>query len=119
MRIKYEKTTWEDNKTPVNATNMNKIENALENLYNLALSPSDFATNSQIKPVITDRGDISLSFNGIVLREVETKPERRDSEGTPGDFYIERERMFGVYICLSPNFWMFFSDSWNVEENEP
>ena len=114
MRIKYNKTNWVDNETPVNAENMNKIETALENLYNLAVSPSDFSTNSQIKPTITD-GNISLDFNGLVLREVNTKPKRRDSEGTPGDFYIENERMFGLYICLYPNFWLFFHDNFPGE----
>jgi hypothetical protein len=116
VRIKYNKTNWVDNETPVNAENMNKIETALENLYNLAVSPSDFSTNSQIKPTITD-GNISLDFNGLVLREVTTRPARRDSEGTPGDFYIEKERMFGMYICVSPNFWLFLHDDFNFPED--
>ena len=42
MRIKYNKTNWVDNETPVNAENMNKIETALENLYNLAVSRQIF-----------------------------------------------------------------------------
>ena len=114
MKIRYNKTNWVNNETPVNADNMNKIETGLENLYNLTLSPSDFSTNSQIKPTITD-GNISLDFNGIVLREVTTKPEKRNSEGTPGDFYIEKERMFGIYICLFPNFWLFLNDNFQWE----
>lgn len=105
MRIKYNKTNWVDNETPVNAENMNKIETALENLYNLAVSPSDFSTNSQIKPTITD-GNISLDFNGIVLREVDEKPMSWNSKGTPGDFYVESDRVNNIYICLKPNWWL-------------
>jgi len=105
MRIRYDKTTWVDNETPVNANNMNKIENALETLYNLSLSPADFDTNSQIKPTITD-GNISLDFNGIVLREVDEKPASSNSKGTPGDFYIEVDKINLIYICLKPNWWL-------------
>lgn len=105
MRIKYDKTNWINNETPVNADNMNKIETAIENLYNLALSPSDFSTNSQIKPTITD-GNISLDFNGIVLREVEEKPKSPYSHGIPGDFYLDLERINLIYICFKPNFWL-------------
>jgi hypothetical protein len=105
VRIKYNKTNWVDNETPVNAENMNKIETALENLYNLAVSPSDFSTNSQIKPTITD-GNISLDFNGFVLREVNQKPETSYSDGTPGDFYLEHNTF---YLCIRSNFWLSFN----------
>ena len=30
----YQKTKWVDNKTPVNAKNLNKIEDAISDLYN-------------------------------------------------------------------------------------
>ena len=109
MKIRYDKTTWVDNETPVNASNMNKIENALENLYNLALSPSDFATNSQIKPTLDGSGDIKLSFDGIVLKEINTKPQSYMSKGNPGEFYIEEGREdFNLYICLKNDLWMYF-----------
>ena len=104
MKIKYDKTTWVDNETPVNASNMNKIENALETLYNLSLSPSDFNTNSQIKPTVND-GEITLSFNGIVLKEVTEKPTHTDDKGTLGDFYIDNENK-KLYLCLKDNNWI-------------
>lgn len=118
MKIKYNKTTWVDNETPVSAANMNKIENALETLYNLSLSPSDFNTNSQIKPTVND-GEISLSFNGIVLREVLEKPTHTDDTGTLGDYYIDFENK-KLYICLRNNTWIrinfnFFSGDEDID----
>lgn len=104
MRIKYDKTTWVDNETPVNANNLNKIENALETLYNLSLSPSDFNTNSQIKPTVND-GEITLSFDGFVLRETREKPEQTESNGTAGDFYLDQENN-KFYLCIRNNFWI-------------
>ena len=41
MKNSYIKTTWIDNKTPVNAANLNKIESALSDLYTNALSSSE------------------------------------------------------------------------------
>ena len=108
MKIKYDKTTWVDNETPVNATNMNKIENALETLYNLSLSPSDFNTNSQIKPTINDEGYITLSFDGFVLKEVTEKPENHTSEGKAGEFYVDENNQM-IYLCLRDNFWISLS----------
>lgn len=107
MRIKYDKTTWVDNETPVSASNMNKIENALETLYNLSLSPSDFNTNSQIKPVIDNDGYVKLSFDGFILKEVTEKPETHTSEGKAGDFYIDRDEEI-LLLCLRDNFWIMF-----------
>ena len=41
MKNNYIKTTWIDNKTPVNAANLNKIESALYDIYTNALSTSE------------------------------------------------------------------------------
>lgn len=109
MRIKYNKTNWVDNETPVNAENMNKIETALENLYTLTLSLSDFATNSQIKPALTENG-VYLNFDGIILREVFVRPSSSSSIGSPGDFYLESDDTsnYVLYFCIRSNFWLCF-----------
>ena len=37
MTREYEKTNWVCHQTPVNATNLNKIEDAIEELYNTSI----------------------------------------------------------------------------------
>ena len=41
MKKSYTKTIWTDSKTPVNSTNLGKIESALEYLYTNAFDSSD------------------------------------------------------------------------------
>ena len=41
MKSIYLKTTWIDNRTPVNAANLNNIERGIESLFNNAVSPSE------------------------------------------------------------------------------
>ena len=45
----YIKTTWIDNKTPVNAANLNKIESAISDLYTNAISPSELLEGDGIR----------------------------------------------------------------------
>lgn len=49
MKNSYIKTTWIDNKTPVNAANLNKIESALSDLYTNALSSSELLEGDGIR----------------------------------------------------------------------
>ena len=49
MKNNYIKTTWIDNKTPVNAANLNKIENAISDLYTNAISPSEILEGDGIR----------------------------------------------------------------------
>ena len=49
MKNSYIKTTWIDNKTPVNAANLNKIESALSDLYTNALSSSEILEGDGIR----------------------------------------------------------------------
>lgn len=49
MKNSYIKTTWIDNKTPVNAANLNKIESALSDLYTNSLSSSELLEGDGIR----------------------------------------------------------------------
>lgn len=51
MKNTYIKTTWIDNKTPVNAANLNKIESALSDLYSNAISPSEILEGDGVRIV--------------------------------------------------------------------
>lgn len=49
MINKYIKTTWIDNKTPVNAANLNHIETAISDLYANAISSSEIIEGDGIR----------------------------------------------------------------------
>lgn len=68
MKNIYIKTTWVDNGTPVNAANLNKIENAISDLYNSALSSSDIVQGDGIKISTTSNKKLELSVSESVLR---------------------------------------------------
>lgn len=55
----YKKTKWVDNETPVNAANLNKIENAIQNITETAISPSDFIEGEGIQ-INTSCGKVEI-----------------------------------------------------------
>ncbi len=67
MRNIYVKTTWVDNKTPVNAANLNKIENAIVDLYQNALSVSDFSEGNGVNLNITEDKKLQISVSKDVV----------------------------------------------------
>lgn len=67
MKNIYIKTTWVDNKTPVNAANLNKIENAILDLYQNALSVSDFSEGNGINLNITEDKKLQVSVSNDVI----------------------------------------------------
>jgi hypothetical protein len=48
MKTVYFKTKWVDNKTPVNAANLNNIENGLETLFNTSISNAEIIAGDGI-----------------------------------------------------------------------
>jgi hypothetical protein len=69
MKKSYTKTIWTDSKTPVNSTNLGKIESALEYLYTNAFDSSDLIQGDGIKietPSGTTNKKISLDTSGLV-----------------------------------------------------
>ena len=68
MKSVYVKTQWIDNKTPVNAANLNKIENALHTLYSNSLGYSDIKEGEGIKVEVTADKEVKISTSPQVLK---------------------------------------------------
>lgn len=64
MKKSYTKTKWIDNKTPVNAQNLNKIENALSEVYEKAMESSD----------LVEGNGIVINTDGNGRKEISTAP---------------------------------------------
>lgn len=99
MKTTYNKTIWEDNKTPVNATNLNNIENGISGLYSNALGLSELIEGDGIEIKNAENG---VTF-GLSFRAVDTRPESSDSSGHIGDYYLDDQFIF---FCISPNNWI-------------
>lgn len=99
MKTNYSKTNWVNNSTPVNADNLNNIENGIYNLYSNALSLSDLMNGDGIEINGTEDG-VSI---GLKFRKVDTKPESSTASGNVGDFYMDEEFIF---FCIFPNKWI-------------
>ena len=99
MKTTYNKTQWVDNSTPVNAENLNNIENGISNLYSNAIGLSELIEGDGIEIKNTNSG---VSF-GLSFRMVDTKPESSSSNGNVGDYYLDEQFL---YFCISPNNWI-------------
>ena len=106
MKTTYNKTQWVDNSTPVNAENLNNIENGISGLYSNALGLSELIEGDGIEIKNTENG---VSF-GLNLSEIDTMPESSDSRGNVGDFYMDGEYF---YFCITPDRWIKF----RIDEN--
>lgn len=62
MKNSYSKTKWVDNKTPVNAQNLNKIEDAIGDIYTNALDYDDLVPGEGIEMNVTDEGKKEISI---------------------------------------------------------
>ena len=101
MKSTYTKTAWVDNKTPINAQRLNNIENGISTLFTNALSASDIIGDG-IKVETTEDG---LMISGLLLSMIEERPESSTSEGTQGEYYLDREEN-ALYFCLFNNYWI-------------
>lgn len=68
MKNNYIKTTWVDNKTPVNAANMNHIESAISDLYSSSISASEIVQGDGIKVSVDTDKSINISTDSTVMR---------------------------------------------------
>ena len=102
MKSTYTKTSWVDNKTPINAQRLNNIENGISTLFANALSSSDIIGGDGIEVDTTEDG---LRISGLLLSSVEVRPESSTSEGRQGEYYIDHENNV-LYFCLSNNYWI-------------
>lgn len=67
MKTTYVQTKWIDNKTPVNAANLNRIESAIGDLYNNALSYSQINQGEGITVRATSDKGVEISVADDVL----------------------------------------------------
>lgn len=70
MRNTYDKTIWEDNKTPVNAENLNKIENALDELYSGSVGISQLKEGKGVDIKVNDFREVEISANSNEINEL-------------------------------------------------
>lgn len=73
MKSVYVKTNWIDNKTPVNASNLNKIEGALHYLYTNALGYSDIEEGKGISVEITKDKSVKISTSNEIPTSMSIK----------------------------------------------
>ena len=76
----YLKTKWVDGETPVNAANLNKLENAVQELSETAISPSDLDVkeNGGLKKTLND-GKVILELSEHFLQEFENLKSEANS----------------------------------------
>lgn len=67
MKNVYIKTKWVDSKTPVNAANLNKIENAIYDLYQNTISPSELVEGEGIKIEVTENKKLQISTTEDIM----------------------------------------------------
>lgn len=96
MKNVYIKTSWVDNKTPINAANLNKIENAISDLYANSLSPSEIVEGNGISIAQTSDKKMEISVASNVMKS-DTTEGLEVVQGIPST--MENGR---VYIVLDP-----------------
>jgi hypothetical protein len=67
MKKTYSKTKWVDNKTPVNAQNLNKIESAISDLYNNAVAYDDIEEGDGIEITTDETGSKVISASKTLM----------------------------------------------------
>lgn len=98
MKNTYTKTTWIDNKTPVNAANLNHIESALADIYNTAVSSSQLTQGEGIKVTTDCDKNVKISVDNTVMKSDScTGVEIETSE--PAEGYEKGK----IYFILDPD----------------
>ena len=67
MNKSYKVTKWVDNKTPINAQNLNNIESGLKNLYENALSADDLVPGDGVTIEETYDGKQEIALDPGVM----------------------------------------------------
>lgn len=79
MKQRYNKTTWIDGSTPIDAEKLNKIENAIDHLYTQTLTVSDITGDGIIKPTTVEGEDgdmkLKLGFKNFIETVLEENLE--------------------------------------------
>ena len=69
--MKYNKTNWIDNKTPVNAANLNKIEDGIYRLCTYALTANSISSGNNINVTVSEAGLVSINMKPIFINGIE------------------------------------------------
>jgi len=70
MKNTYQRTNWVDNVTPVNADNLNKIEEAIEELYCGSVGISQLKKGKGVDIKLTDFREVELGINPFEMNEM-------------------------------------------------
>lgn len=70
MKNVYQRTNWIDGKTPVNAENLNKIEDALEELYGGSVGISQLKKGKGVDIKLNDFREVEFSANPREINEL-------------------------------------------------
>lgn len=97
---KYNKTNWEDGKTPVNAENLNKIEEGLSNVTEEALRASDIVGGLGIETKLTEEGRIQLDMSSFPVNVIH---DGRDTVEVPGHLYFVLDSETGKLLKIKLN----------------
>lgn len=70
MKNTYQRTNWIDNVTPVNADNLNKIEEAIDELYSGSVGISQLKKGKGVDIKLTDFREVELGINPFEMNEM-------------------------------------------------
>lgn len=98
MKTSYIKTTWVDNKTPVNASNMNHIESAISDLYGSALSPSEVVGGDGINVSLGSDKNLTISADDTVMKSTTCTGVEFITDGESVDYMKDK-----IYFILDPD----------------
>lgn len=68
MKKSYKKTKWVDDKTIVSAQNLNKIENAISELYQSCVEDSELVEGEGVKIDVDDEGNKRFSVDTSLVQ---------------------------------------------------
>lgn len=93
MKDVYEKTNWVDGKTTLNADNFNKIENALEDLYDTSIGVSQLKGVNPISVEIAENQNIEVSIESEGLNKLVKHNVYKSGNGI---FLTKEEKKFNL-----------------------
>lgn len=115
MENTYNKTTWINGQTPVNATNLNNIEEGINYLYQHSLDVNEITGGNGIN-ISGNGSSIEISTPALLLHEVVSIPASQTDSGNVGDFCIDGDYL---YFCIKQNYWIrILIDAWIDNEDK-
>lgn len=78
--MRYVKTKWVDNVTPVNADNLNKIEDAIFRLSSYSMTPHSIVQGNNTSVKVTESGNVIIEMLPLYINNVELTGNRTAGE---------------------------------------